>query len=127
VIAWGAGLATTLVITLAAIFAAQAIPFERDADHAGWLGVLVGFPLAAVAGGYLAARMAGPPPLPAGAWLLLNPAIVVCVSILALQASQHGLSSEYFSELVGPSALVVALSVGGALWGRKRWIAAAEQ
>lgn len=127
VVAWGAGLATTLVITVVAVVAAQAIPFERDAEHAGWLGVFVGFPLAAVAGGYRAGRMAGPHAPPAGAWLLLNPALVVCGSIVALQAVQHGWASEYFLELLGPSSLVVALSFGGALWGRRRWIAAAEQ
>jgi hypothetical protein len=127
VVAWGAGLATTLAGTFAAIVAAQAIPFERDAEHAGWLGVFLGFPVAAVVGGYLAGRMAGPPVLPAGAWIVLNPAMAVCASILVVQASQSGFGSEYFVELVGPSLLVVGLSLGGALWGRKRWIAAAEQ
>jgi hypothetical protein len=126
-VAWAAGLATTLVGTFAAIIAAQAIPFERDADHAGWLGVFFGFPVAAVVGGYLAGRMAGPPALPAGAWVVLNPAIAVCATVLQLQASQWGFGSEYFVELLGPSVLVVALSLGGALWGSRRWIAAAEQ
>jgi hypothetical protein len=124
-VAWGAGLATTLAGTFAAIIAAPAIAFERDADHAGWLGLFVGFPVAAVVGGYLAARMAGSPALPAGAWVVLNPAIAVCAAILLFQASQSGLGSGYFVEVVGPSTLVVALSFGGALWGRKRWLAPA--
>jgi hypothetical protein len=126
-VAWGAGIATTLVITVAAIVAAQAIPFEGDADHAGWLGVFVGLPCAALAGGYLAGRMAGSPTLPAGAWVLLNPAMAVCVSVMLLQALQHGIASEYFLELIGPSSLIIAVSLAGALWGRRRSMAAAEQ
>jgi hypothetical protein len=114
--------------TLAAIIAAQAVPLRGgDAEHAGWLGVFVGFPLAAILGGYLAGRMTGAPRLPAAAWVFLNPGIAVCASVLLLQASQAGVGSEYFQELIGPSLLVVALSLGGALWGSKRWIAAAEQ
>ena len=134
VVAWATGLATTLVIAIAAIICAQgaiigaqAIHLDQDAEHAGWLALFAGVPLAAVAGGYRAGRMAGPQPPPAAAWLLLNPAMVVCGSIIGLQAAQDGWASEYFVELLGPSSVVVALSFGGALWGRRRWIAAAEQ
>ena len=115
--AWAAGVAITLVVTVASVLVAVLLPLGPDQDHAGWLGV-VGFPLGAALGGAVAGRSAGRS-IPIAAWAALNPGAAVCSAILVSQGSAHGLGSEYFQELVWPSIGIASVSFGGAVWGRR--------
>jgi hypothetical protein len=117
--AWAGGVAITLVATVAAVLLAGLLPLGRDQEHAGWLGVFVGFPLGAALGGVVAGRMAGRS-IPTLAWAALNPGLAVCAAVLVSQASAHGVGSEYFQELVWPSIVIALVSFAGAAWGRRR-------
>jgi hypothetical protein len=121
--AWAGGVAVTLIVTVAAVVLAgllgALVPLGRDREHAGWLGVFVGFPFGAALGGFVAGRMAGYS-IPTAAWVALNPGVAVCLAVLASQANAYGMASEYFRELVGPSFVITLVSLAGALWGRRQ-------
>jgi Na+-transporting NADH:ubiquinone oxidoreductase subunit NqrD len=114
---WAGGLAVALSIALAFVVLTSVVLGDA-LEHAAWLGVFVGVPLGAFVGGLLGGRMAGAA-VPTLAWAVLNPGASICGFVLAQQASQHGVESEYFLELLAPSAFVVVLSFAGAVWGRK--------